>query len=175
MSLLNIYRVDASRAYLCCSDWKTTALSQTTIKNFRSWFLHFDLNVIPLAYPPSQIPIIQRILNSHKCRVLTGKRRYYGGDGERHYNGRAGNRLGHCARQHVHSASQRGAGAQRGQVEECQHSVQLFFTRLVGVGLLPRQRPCQRVRLSISNSQQIIQNGLSSQETVYLHFSSRSQ
>jgi len=79
--------------------------------------------------------------------TLIGKRRHHGCNGEGQDYGWASDRFGHCSGQHVHAASQCGAGAQCGQVEERQHPVEFFFTRFVRIGLFPRQRPRQRIRL----------------------------
>jgi len=89
----------------------------------------------------------QNIFHNIIEHVLTGKRRHDGGDGEGQDYGWSGNRFGHRTGQHVHTASQCGAGAQCGQVEERQHPVEFFFARFIRIGLFPRQRPCQRVRL----------------------------
>lgn len=79
--------------------------------------------------------------------LLTGKRRHDGGDGEGQDYGWSGDRFGHCTGQHVHTTSQCGAGAQCGQVKERQHPVEFFLARFIRIGLFPRQRPRQRIRL----------------------------
>jgi len=86
-------------------------------------------------------------MNLSGDNILTGKRRYHGGDGEGQDYGRTGDRFGHSAGQHVHSASQCGTSAQCGQVEEGQHPVKFFFARFIRIGLFPRQRPRQRLCL----------------------------